>query len=934
MKTKDSVMQQLQATSYLGGGNASYLEQLYEQYLQNPQQVDSMWRDYFASISSPGQDVSYDNIRNYFQQLAKQPIAQAAMATSCDIEHERKQVKVFKLIEAYRYYGHYRAQLDPLGRTKPPNIQSLELVHYGLTTADLDTSFSMNGFFGVQQAPLHEIYTLVKQTYCGTIGIEYKHIADQEQMDWIQKRIESIHGQPKLSKEQKINILQHLTEAEGLERYLGAKYVGQTRFSVEGGDSLIPLLDEFVLGAAEQEVKELIIGMGHRGRLNVLVNLLGKSPADLFQEFEGKYREEGSGDVKYHMGFSSNIKSVAGFIHVVLAFNPSHLEIVDPVVEGSVRSRQDRRNDQGQDQVVPVLLHGDAAFAGQGVVMETFSLSQAPGYLTGGTLHVVVNNQIGFTTSNPKDARSSWYCTDVAKMVEAPIIHVNGDDPEAVVFAARLALDYRTKFKRDVVIDLVCYRRHGHNEGDEPAATQPLMYRRIKQLPTVRKLYADKLIAEGVVTQDEVDALVEQYRQLLDKGQNTVITAADDHDQYAVDWKMYQGQDWTAAYDTKVPLEKLKDFAHRIETLPSDFILQPQVSKMLEDRRKMTAGELPLNWGYAETLAYATLLNAGIPIRISGEDSRRGTFAHRHAVLHDYEKGTCYIPLEHIAPDQGKFTIIDSILSEEAVLGFEYGYASADPNTFVIWEAQYGDFVNGAQVVIDQFISSGEQKWGLLCGLTMFLPHGYEGAGPEHSSARPERMLQLCAEHNMQVCIPTTPAQIFHLLRRQMLRPYRKPLIVMTPKSLLRHKLATSSLTELAEGAFQVAIPEIDDIKPAQVRRVVLCSGKVFYDLLEQRRTRQLNDIAIIRIEQLYPFPENELIDELQRYKKVKEVVWCQEEPKNQGAWYATHHHLTACLAKGQTLSYIGREASASPAAGSKTLHQEQQKKLVDEALR
>lgn len=934
MSVKESNMQALLDTSYLGGGNAAYIEDLYEQYLHNPNSLDDFWRNFFATFSRPGQEISYDDVRTYFKQLARQPLAVIAETpTGSELEHERKQVQVYKLIDAYRTFGHYRAQLDPLNLTKLPNIQSLELVHYGLTTADLHTQFNMNGFFGVPRASLQEIYAILKRTYCDTLGVEYKHIADQEQIDWIQQRLETVQSHPHFSAEKKRKILETLIEAEGLERYLGTKYIGQTRFSIEGGESLMPLLNQIILSCSK-EVKELVIGMGHRGRLNVLVNLLGKSPSDLFREFEGKHREERSGDVKYHMGFASDIEAAHGVLHLVLAFNPSHLEIIDPVVEGSVRSRQERRDDVERDQVIPLLIHGDAAFAGQGVVMETFSLSETRGYTTGGTVHVVVNNQIGFTTSNPQDARSSWYCTDVAKMVEAPIFHVNGDDPEAVVFAAQLAQDYRMRFKRDVVIDLVCYRRHGHNEGDEPAATQPVMYRRIKQHPSVVKLYADRMIAENLITQTEFDDLIIQYRNKLDTGETVVkIVNGSNHNQFAVDWKPYEDQDWTVAVDTGIPLKKLQTLAQRIETLPAGFELQPQVAKMMEDRRKMTAGTLPLNWGYAETMAYAALLSEGYLIRISGEDIGRGTFAHRHAVLHDYQNDEIYIPLKHVAENQGHFSIYDSVLSEEAVLGFEYGYASADPNALVIWEAQYGDFANGAQVVIDQFISSGEQKWGRLCGLTLFLPHGYEGAGPEHSSARLERFLQLCAEHNMQVCMPTTPAQIFHLIRRQMIRPYRKPLVVMTPKSLLRHKLATSSLSELTDGKFQNVIPEIEKIDPSDVKRIVLCSGKVYYDLLEQRNTNQQTDIAIIRIEQLYPFPEQELVEQLQQYKKAKKVIWCQEEPKNQGAWYSTYHHLTACLIKGQSLEYAGRIDSASPAAGSKSLHTEQQKTLVNEAL-
>lgn len=934
MSSQETSFQELQQSSYLGAGNATYIEALYEQYLQDPNSVADVWQKYFKSFAQAGQDISYEAIRKYFQQLSTLPLARQP-EISGDIAHERKQVQVTKLINAYRFYGHYKARLDPLNLDEHINLPVLTLDYYNLEQ-DLETRFLINGFFAMETATLREILAILNRTYCGTIGIEYKHIPYQDQVDWIQQRVESIQSKPYFTPAEKQQILLQLIQAEGLERYLGAKYVGQTRFSLEGAESMMPLLHELIQRSSKHKAKEMIMGMGHRGRLNVLVNALGKSPADLFEEFEGKHREpDRSGDVKYHMGFSADVETSFGALHLVLAFNPSHLEIIDPVVEGAVRSRQERGKEQAQLEVIPLLIHGDAAFAGQGVVMETLALSQTPGYKTGGTVHIVVNNQIGFTTSKRFDARSSWYCTDVAKMIDAPIFHVNADDPEAVVFVAQLALDFRMTFKRDVVIDLVCYRRHGHNEGDEPSATQPLMYRKIKQMPSVVKSYGNKLIAENIISESEINAITKNYRDKLDKGLAVVETTnGKSHDQYLVDWKPYLDQDWTAPAKTGFPFKQLITIAKKIETLPKGFVLQPQVAKMMDDRRKMTQGEVPLNWGYAEALAYATLLVEGYPIRISGEDSQRGTFAHRHAVLHDFENDEItYTPLQHVSDDQAKFDIIDSVLSEEAVLGFEYGYASANPQALVIWEAQYGDFVNGAQVVIDQFISSGEQKWGRLCGLVLFLPHGYEGAGPEHSSARLERFLQLSAEQNIQVCVPTTPAQIFHLLRRQMIRPYRKPLIVLTPKSFLRHKLATSSLQDLAEGQFEVVIPEIDKLNNDKVRRIVFCSGKVYYDLLEQRRTNQQQDIALIRIEQLYPFPEKALLKALSQYKKIKEVIWCQEEPKNQGAWYSIYHHLLACLGGGQTLSYVGRPASASPATGSKVLHSEQQKKLVKEAL-
>lgn len=932
----DDTVQAQRISSYLFSANGAYIEELYEQYLHDPQSIDISFRNYFASLPhlQSGEDFSHAEIRAYFQDLAKQPLMPST-APVTNPQHERKQQQVLLLIEAYRNYGHYHAKLDPLELSIARPMPELDLTHHGLTSVDLNTAFEPDGLVSFGTLSLKEIQALLQRTYCGTIGFEYKHLSDSRESTWFQHRVEQQQGNFSGSLDAKQRILQRLVEAEGLERYLGAKYVGQTRFSLEGGDSLIPMLDGLIQSSSQAGIKEIIMGMGHRGRLNVLINILGKSATEICQGFEGKLdNHQGSGDVKYHLGYASNIKTTANnsVIHLALAFNPSHLEIIDPVVEGSVRARQQHRGDEKRAQVIPVLIHGDAAFAGQGVVMETFALSQTPGATTGGTIHIVVNNQIGFTTSNRYDARSSWYCTDIAKMVEAPIIHVNSDDPEATLFAINLALDFRMAFNKDVVIDLVCYRRHGHNEGDEPSATQPMMYQKIKQRPTALKLYGEALIAAGITTQAEIDAKIKRYRELLDQGHEIVNTSSN-HDKYATDWSAYLGQDWTAPAKTAVTLTELKTYAQALAKLPEDFALQPQVAKIMADRAKMTAGEIPVDWGYAETMAYASLLAEGYPVRITGQDVGRGTFYHRHAVLHNYQNDQIYIPLAHTTKTQATFTIFDSILSESAVMGFEYGYASSSPESLVIWEAQYGDFVNGAQVIVDQFISSAEQKWGRLCGLVLYLPHGYEGAGPEHSSARLERFLQLCAEHNMQVCVPSNAAQIFHLVRRQMLRPFRKPLIVMTPKSLLRLNSAKSSLEDLAQGEFQLVIPEIDAIKPEQVRRVIMCSGKVYYDLLEQRRTAKTQDIAIIRVEQLYPFPEQELAAELNRYKKTKDIVWCQEEPKNQGAWYSLQHHFTACLAKGQILNYAGRAASASPAAGAKILHTEQQKAFVNEAL-
>jgi 2-oxoglutarate dehydrogenase E1 component len=744
--------------------------------------------------------------------------------------------------------------------------------------------------------------------------------------------------QQHFSAEEKQDILWNLTMAEGLERYLATRYPAQKRFSLEGGDSLIPLLEDLIQTGGAHGLEDIVIGMAHRGRLNVLVNVLGKSPAELFSEFEGNYdlkKLKGSGDVKYHKGFSCDVSTPGGNVHVALAFNPSHLEVVNPVVEGSVRARQERRGDATGDKVMAVLIHGDSAFAGQGVIQETLQLSQARAFYTGGTVHVIINNQVGFTTHDPRDTRSTLYCSDVAKMIEAPILHVNGDDPEAVVFATRLAVEYRQKFHKDVVIDLVCYRRLGHNEADEPAATQPVMYSVIRAKPTTRALYAEQLVREGVIAADGADKLADQYRRGLDDGKpqaHQVIGMVGNV--HTVDWTRYHDVDWNDQVRTGVKAAVLRELGLKATAYPDGFTLHRQVQKIMDDRRKMAAGEMMLDWGYAETLAYATLLDEGYEVRITGQDSGRGTFFHRHAVGHDQKTGASYVPLKNLKPGQPRFRVTDSLLSEEAVLGFEYGYSTTDPNCLVIWEGQFGDFANGAQVIIDQFLSSGEAKWGRYCGLTLFLPHGYEGQGPEHSSARLERFLQLCAENNMSVCVPSTPAQMFHMLRRQMLRDFRKPLIVMTPKSLLRHKLSVSALDDLTHGFFQEVIGEIDDVPASKVRRVVFCSGKVYFDLLEARRAEDVRDVAIVRVEQLYPFPSEDYAAALRHYPNAIEVVWCQEEPQNQGAWYQIRHRLQEPLSHKQELLYSGRAPAAAPAAGILQLHTIQQTGLVSAAIK
>ncbi len=930
-------MQDLWGDSYLSEGNEAYLENLYETYLHSPDEVAPEWQLYFKEMAAAEKgDMSHEAVRRYFSWLARET------ATSTGSQQQNTtsihgQEKVFQLISAYRAHGHLQANIDPLGLYKGFSNPTLELTYYGFTDADLDTVFDVGSFAALKKrtAPLREIFQALRDIYCGSIGVEYMHIEQQEEVNWLQQALEQSNTLFKPTSEEKQRILHRLVQAEGLEKYIGLKYVGQKRFSLEGGDSLVPLLDVIVTHGANYGTKEIVIGMAHRGRLNVLVNILGKESEKVFAGFEGKgIPETHSGDVKYHMGYSSDVKTASGPVHLALAFNPSHLEIVSPVVQGSVRARQRRRRDTDQKQVMAVQIHGDAAFAGQGVVMETFNMSQTRWFTVGGSVHIVINNQVGFTTSNPLDARSSMYCTDVAKMVSPPIFHVNGNDPDAVFFVGKLAVEYREKFKKDVVIDLVCYRRHGHNEADEPSATQPIMYQVIKTLPTPSAMYAKQLIAEGVIDQKTAKQMADDYRQLLDEGKS-VVTLMNEHSayEYSHHWQPFIHNDWKTAAKTAVPLKKITELADKMDQFPADFIFQAQVKKMLEARQKMTAGDMPINWGYAENMAYATLLDEGYPIRLCGEDVGRGTFAHRHAVLHHQHTDEIYIPLSHLSKNQAQINIIDSLLSEEAVLAFEYGYASTEPNYLVIWEAQFGDFANGAQVVIDQFISSGEQKWNRLCGLIMQLPHGYEGQGPEHSSARLERYLQLCAQQNMQVCVPTTPAQMFHLLRRQMIRPYRKPLVIMTPKSLLRHHLAVSLMSDLTDGEFQVVIPEIDQLDSKKIDKLIACSGKVYYDLLEKRRELKKDTVAIVRVEQLYPFPEEAFKSILASYKQVKRVIWCQEEPRNQGAWYSIQHRLLACLEEKQKLGYAGRKASASPAAGYLSMHLKEQDALVTQAL-
>jgi 2-oxoglutarate dehydrogenase E1 component len=950
MNESVNFMQLMQDSSLLFGTNAPFVEELYEQYLVDPNLVEPAWRSYFDALPplpNGVRDQAHSPIQHAFANLKK--VVPGVATSSSDDDLERKQVHVLQLINAYRFLGVRVANLDPLNRHAKPVIAELDPSHYGLGEADMDISFDTGSLVGGARMTLREILKLLRQTYCGSIGSEYMYISDVPQKRWIQNRLESVRGQAGYDKATRCRILERITAAETLERYLHTKFTGQKRFSLEGCETLIPLLDHLLQRCGEQSVQEAVIGMAHRGRLNVLVNILGKQPGMLFAEFEGIHAEHlTSGDVKYHQGFSADIATKGGDVHVALAFNPSHLEIVNPVVEGSVRARQHRRMDFDGSKVIPILLHGDASFAGQGVVMETLAMSQTRGYRTGGTVHIIINNQIGFTLSDSRDTRSSTYCSDVAKMVDAPIFHVNADDPDAVLLITEIALDYRMQFNKDVVIDLVCFRKLGHNEQDEPLVTQPFMYSFIRQHPGTRALYAQRLAEQGVIQAGEADAMVATYRKAMDEGRNSIQPALENKPKASsgerkkmgtVDWSPFKpGITWDVAVNTAVPLKRLQQLAVPLTTVPENFTLHSRVQKIVEDRIAMAHGDLSLDWGMAENLAYATLLTEGYPVRLSGQDSQRGTFFHRHATWHDQNRVKwhegAYTPLQHLTPDQANFVVIDSLLSEEAVLGFEYGFATTEPDSLVLWEAQFGDFANGAQVVIDQFIASGEVKWGRLCGLVMLLPHGYEGQGAEHSSGRIERYLQMCADYNIQVCVPSTPAQMFHLLRRQMLRPYRKPLIVFTPKSLLRSKDAASPITELTQGKFQPVIAEVDTLNASKVRRIIACSGKVYYDLIAARRAMGISNMAIIRIEQLYPFPHDDFAAQIAVYPKATELVWCQEEPGNQGAWHRIQHYLLRHLRKGMRLDYALRPSSAAPAAGYLAAHQEQQKAVIAAAFR
>lgn len=930
-----------QKSSPFFGTNSSWLESFYDDYLLDRNSVSEELQHLFDGLTNnTAKDVRHLPIIEQFERAAQLP----QISDVASVEMQKKEAAVLRLINSYRVGGHKVANVDPIQYRQRPGAVDLNPEYHQLSESDNTTEFNTGSLAASasNRMKLKDIIGLLKRTYTKHVGYEYMHINAIAEREWLQQRIESIGDQFPVSKDQQERLLEELTKAEGMERYLHTKYVGQKRFSLEGGDALIPQLYELILHTGKQGIKEVVIGMAHRGRLNVLINLLGKSSADLFKEFEGKYDKEydnvNSGDVKYHMGFSSDIPTKGGDVHVALAFNPSHLEIINPVVLGSAKAREFRRdNKEIGKEVLPILIHGDAAIEGQGVNMELFNMAQEPGYFVGGTLHIVINNQIGFTTTHALDQHIPGYCTEVAKMVQAPIFHVNGDDPEAVAFVTKLAADFRKEFKKDVVIDLVCYRRHGHNEADEPSATQPIMYKLIKKHPTPRQIYAKKLIDSGVIFKEHAEMLVEGYRDALDEGREVVeISKAMKTDEHHVDWSPHVGAKLSEKVETFISQDEFNRLSKAITTIPEGFKPHNRINKIYQDRVKMMQGQLKMDWGFAETMAYASLLNDGFQIRIDGQDSQRGTFFHRHAVIHNANEDENYMPLSSLQKGKAKISIINSVLSEEAVLAFEYGYATSEPNALIVWEAQFGDFANGAQVVIDQFISSGEAKWGRFCGLVMFLPHGFEGQGPEHSSARLERYLQLCAVDNMQVCMPSTPAQMFHMLRRQMLRKVRKPLIVMTPKSLLRYKGAASEMSQLTDGEFQNVIPDrrVDNNK---VTRMIVCSGKVYYDIINELEAHPNETIAVVRVEQLYPFPRRLLLSYLQNYSHIKDIIWCQEEPINQGAWFQIRHHLQYCVRNNKhgdrPLYFAGRKGSPSPAVGSSHSHIKQQNQLVKDAI-
>ena len=932
-------MSEYMSDSHTSGGHLSYLEDLYESYLQDPDSISEEWKTYFNDLpfqNGSQKDSSHLDVIKHFQNVSRRSAPREKVISQ---EKNPLEGKIQSLIKAYRDYGHTAADLDPLGIAEKVIHSDLYKTQGLFSSEDLSSKVNCN--FPVGSNTEYEVNNLIdglKETYCRNIGIEFQHISNKRERSWIIEKFEN--SDHKISdKERKKEILKRLISARGLAQFLSSKYPGMKRFGIDGCESLIPLVDTLIKTTSKNGAEQICFGMAHRGRLNLLVNVLGKVSKELFEAFEEDFDLKGSstGDVKYHLGYSSNIRTDNGDVHVSLTNNPSHLEIVNPVVVGSVRARQDRLGDTFRNRVIPILIHGDAAFSGQGVVMETLQMSQTRAYGVGGTIHVVVNNQIGFTTSHIRDARSTRYSTDISKFIEAPIIHVNADDPEAVVYVSELACEYRENFKKDIVIDLVCYRRSGHNEADDPSSTQPLMYKAIKSHKTVLDMYEKLLTADSIISDDEIKDFKKSYRKQIENGESvTPNLAPRSNDDQWFDWEPFMNRKWYEEVTTSIPQKEIEKNALSIVKTPSDFLVQKKVQKIFDERVKMSKGDLKLNWGFAEMMAYSSLLKEGYPIRFTGQDVRRGTFDHRHAVIFDQDNGEGFLSLDSIAKE-GKTSvdIYDSLLSEEAVLGFEYGYAATWPSGLVIWEAQFGDFANGAQVVIDQFIVSAEHKWERLSGLVMLLPHGFEGMGPEHSSARLERFLQLCAANNIQVCMPSSPSQIFHLLRRQAIRKMRRPLIVITPKSLLRLPEAASDLSELTNGSFNCIIG--DDLPMEKIKRVVLCSGKVYYDLKKARDEKGISDVALLRLEQLYPFPYFEVEEMLKDYSHVEEFVWAQEEPRNQGAWFSHRHRLERVLNKlniENSFKPISRPPAAAPAVGLMKLHLQQQQELVDNVLK
>jgi 2-oxoglutarate dehydrogenase E1 component len=956
----------LAATSFLSGANAQYIEALYARYLENPEAVEPGWREYFDQLRESGlspaqlgrgpewrRDVSaqQDDDELVAALTGLWPREKGAVATADARASAQESIRAIQLVRAYRVMGHLAADLDPLKLTHRPPLPQLDPNFYGFHEAELDHPVYIGGVLGLETATPRQMVSILKRTYCGRIGYEFTHINDPEQKDWLQRRIEGPDKEIVFTKEGKRAILNKLIEAEGFEKFSGLRFIGTKRFGLDGGEAMVPALEQIIKRGGQLGVKDIVLGMSHRGRLNVLANVISKPYRQIFHEFQGgsvnPSEVEGSGDVKYHLGASSDREFDNNKVHLSLTANPSHLEAVDPVVLGKARAKLEQLNDKvSRSSVLPLLIHGDAAFAGQGVVAECFAMSGTKGFRTGGTIHFIVNNQIGFTTA-PAYARSSPYPSDVALMVQAPIFHVNGDDPEAVVHCARVATEFRQLFHKDVVIDMFCYRRFGHNETDEPSFTQPLMYRAIKDHPTTLELYAAKLVAEGSLAESDVRELIGDFNKRLD----LELEASKTHRPESADWLDGQWKGFEMAPagdrrgDTDVALGSLKKVGHAISTVPDTFHAHRTITRQLQAKAQMIETGEGIDWATGEALAFGTLLDEGYPVRLSGQDTSRGTFSQRHCALVDQETEQRYVPLNHIRDGQAEIEVVDSLLSEEAVVGFEYGYSLAEPRALVLWEAQFGDFANGAQVVIDQFIASGEMKWLRMSGLVLLLPHGYEGQGPEHSSARLERYLQLCAQDNIQVAYCTTPANYFHVLRRQMHRPFRKPLILMTPKSLLRHKRVVSNLNEMADGSsFHRVLWDDAQSKPGssvtlapddKIRRVVLCTGKVYYDLFEEREKRGIDQIQLLRIEQLYPFPDKVLEEELARFPNA-EIVWCQEEPENQGAWTFVAPRIWTSINRlggSKPPHYVGRPSSASTAAGLMSLHLSELRAFLDEAL-